>query len=129
MKRNFAHNENEALDLYKEFEIRKKYNLGVKWLTAAQVQKQYKLNCFGAILSNTAASIDAYKLAHELIAFNAQRGMEVYDQTEIEKFNLNQDEPVIEIKDGYIIADYKNDHYQITFHFFNKKLKKTKPKT
>jgi glycine/D-amino acid oxidase-like deaminating enzyme len=29
--------------------------------------------------------------------------MEVYDQTEIEKFNLNQDEPVIEIKDGYTV--------------------------
>ena len=29
------------------------------------VKNQYGIECFGAILSETAASIDAYKLAHE----------------------------------------------------------------
>ena len=63
----FAHNKDAVTDLKKEFVIRDKHGLGVKWLTAEMVKKQYGIECCGAILSETAASIDAYKLGHELI--------------------------------------------------------------
>ena len=62
-----AHNKNAVTDLENDFVIRNKHGLGVKWLTAEMVKNQYGIECFGAILSETAASIDAYKLAHELI--------------------------------------------------------------
>lgn len=78
-----AHSKTAAKDLLKEFEIRKKHKLGVKWLEADEVLKIYGIVCHGGILSQTAASIDAYKLAHELIQKNTKRGLKVFDQTEI----------------------------------------------
>jgi glycine/D-amino acid oxidase-like deaminating enzyme len=98
-----AHDAAAVADLEKEFLIRDKHALGVKWLTAAAVKKQYALECHGAILSNTAASIDAYQLAHELIQLNTKRGMQVFDQTEIEKYDLNKDHPSLVTSTGYTI--------------------------
>lgn len=98
-----AHNKDAVTELEKEFVIRDKHRLGVKWLTAEMVKKQYGIECYGAILSETAASIDAYKLAHELIQLNIQRGMQVYDQTDIKQFNLSSDEPSVVTESGCII--------------------------
>lgn len=78
-----AREKNHTADLKKEFELRNKHQLGVKWLDAEEVLQDYGIKCFGAILSDVAGSADAYRLAHELIAMNAARGMRVYDQTEI----------------------------------------------
>ncbi len=99
-----AHNKKAAVDLYKEFEIRDKHQLGVNWLTADEVKEQYEMICFGAILSEVAASIDAYKFAHELIQFNVKRGMEVYDQTAIKSFKLDESPAVITIEDGHTVS-------------------------
>jgi glycine/D-amino acid oxidase-like deaminating enzyme len=87
-----AHNKKSLSWLKKEFLIRDKHALGVQWINSDQLLKDYGLKSAGGILSATAGSIDAYKLAHELIHFNAQRGMQVYDQTDIRKFNLKDKE-------------------------------------
>ncbi|HET8963789.1 MAG TPA: FAD-dependent oxidoreductase [Chitinophagales bacterium] len=76
--------------LKKEFIIRKKYNLGVNWLEPDEVRKIYNINSYGAILSDVAASVDAYKLTHALIARNVSRGMRVYDQTEMKDFAVTK---------------------------------------
>jgi glycine/D-amino acid oxidase-like deaminating enzyme len=90
-----AHNAKSAKKLHQEFEIRNQHKLGVQWLTVSQVMQSYGVASHGAILSDTAASVDAYKLAHELIALNVKRGMQVYDQTEIKKFSFNTRHPEI----------------------------------
>ena len=95
-----AHNGKAAIKLKKEFELRNKYKLGVSWLTAAQVKKEYGIIGHGGILSNTAGSVDAYKLAHELIALNVKRGMQVYDQTAIKSFNTKGSNPRIITESG-----------------------------
>ena len=94
-----AHDEKAAVTLYKEYEIRNRYNLGVRWLNKEEVEAVYGFKAFGGIVSDCGASVDAYKLAHELIQLNVKRGMQVYDQTEIEQFDLNLDQPVIRVKD------------------------------
>lgn len=98
-----AHIDSAVENLYKEYEIRKKHDLGVQWLTADEILKEYEMVCYGAILSETAASVDAYKLAHELIQLNVKQGMEVYDQTEIDTFDFKGESPVITTKDGNTI--------------------------
>jgi glycine/D-amino acid oxidase-like deaminating enzyme len=79
-------NEKDEPWLKQEFEIRDKHQLGVEWLNQSQVLKDYDLNCHGAIKSTVAASVDAYKLAHSLIANSALKGMKVFDQTAMIKF-------------------------------------------
>jgi len=95
-----AHNKSAATKLKREYELRNKYKLGVTWLTAAQVKKEYGIISHGAILSNTAGSVDAYKMAHELIALNVKKGMQVYDQTEIKTFNTKGRKPQIITESG-----------------------------
>ncbi len=99
-----AHNRKAAKDLYVEFEMRNKHHLGVQWLSAAEVMTEYKIKCYGAILSDAAASVDAYKLTHELIKMNTARGLRVFDQTHLEKFELDKETPTITTANGNIIS-------------------------
>ena len=99
-----AHDNDASKWLKDEFAIRDKYKLGVEWLSAAHVKKEYGLKSFGAIRSQTAASIDAYKLAHDLIARNTKRGLQVYDQTEIKKFDYKKNGTAIITVEGFKIT-------------------------
>lgn len=95
-----AHSQKTSRWLREEYEIRNKYQLGVKWLDATSVKQKYDVVCHGAILSEVAASVDAYKLAHELIQLNVKRGMKVYDQTEIAQIETSNLEPKVILKTG-----------------------------
>lgn len=86
--------------LKQEFEIRQKHGLGVSWLEPASILKEYGIRCYGGILSEVAASVDAYRLAHELIALNVRRGMKVYDQTEISAVETFENTSRITTPDG-----------------------------
>lgn len=99
-----AHDKKSCQWLQQEYDIRNKHRLGVQWLQKEEAGKRYGINCTGAILSDSAASVDAYKLAHELIQLNVKKGMEVFDQTEIEKFDFEKEQPVIYTKDGHTVT-------------------------
>lgn len=102
-----AHNKSARKDLEKEFIIRNKYKLGVTWMDTASVQQEYGICCEGAILSKTAASMDAYRLTHELIHLNGKRGLEVYDQTETEHIDYGNEGVTLHIKGGNVIRAKK----------------------
>ncbi|WP_262915442.1 NAD(P)/FAD-dependent oxidoreductase [Niabella ginsengisoli] len=95
-----AHTEIASKWLYQEFEARQQHRLGVKWLSPSAIKTEYGLNSYGGILSKTAASVDAYKLAHELIHRNTKKGLEVYDQVEIKNVKHNNSGIVINLKSG-----------------------------
>lgn len=90
-----AHNKKAAGPLYTEYQMRNKHNLGVQWLEKEAIEKTYGLKSFGGILSATAGSVDAYKLAHALIKHNVGRGLQVYDQTEIKDFDFKAGDKVL----------------------------------
>lgn len=100
----FAHSQKAVAKLQQEFEIRDKHKLGVSWLSSEEILKTYGIKSFGGILSDTAASIDAYKFAHELIRKNIKRGLKVYDQTSIDTFNLEDKSPHIITSEGIKIS-------------------------
>jgi glycine/D-amino acid oxidase-like deaminating enzyme len=102
-----AHNKTSLKDLHNEFLLREKYNLGVQWLLPKTIKTQYGWESFGGILSDTAASVDAYKLAHELIMLNCKKGMQVYDQTEISTINCTNKGVEILTEDGFSIKSKK----------------------
>lgn len=98
-----AHSKRAARDHYIEYKIRDKYKLGVQWLEGGEVKEKFDMQCYGAILSDSAASVDAYRLAHELIHDNMMRGMKVVDQTTISKFDFKTGRVVIKTEAGYRI--------------------------
>lgn len=102
-----AHSKTKAVKLHKEFLLRHQYKLGVRWLSPEQIVKQYGLLSHGGILSQTAASADAYKLAHELIKQNTQKGLQVFDQTCIKKITEQKNGATIYTTDDYTLRAKK----------------------
>ena len=80
----FAHNAQGAENLTREFQCRKMAGIKVKWLSKENVYSTYGLVSEGGILSENAASMDAYHFAHSLLEYSANKfGLEVYDHTQL----------------------------------------------
>ncbi|WP_300602310.1 FAD-dependent oxidoreductase [Niabella sp.] len=103
----FAHDEKAAKTLRQEYEIRDQYQLGVSWLPATTIAQQYQLQTFGGILSATAASMDAYRFTHELFHKNRQRGLRIYDQTEIDTINYQRNGVQLQLANGFTVQAKK----------------------
>lgn len=71
--------------LQREFKARKENGFKVKWLEEIDLKKQ-GLNAFAAIESESGAIMDPYKLAHDLLKYCKQKGMLIYDRTNITEF-------------------------------------------
>jgi glycine/D-amino acid oxidase-like deaminating enzyme len=80
----FAAFQKDVSWLKKEFEARKKIGFPVKWLEAEEIDKKFQLkNSYGGILSEQGGSIDAFKLAHDILAYNHKKGLKIFDKTDI----------------------------------------------
>lgn len=86
--------------LKQEFDMRNRHALGVTWLEPGEISEAYGITCFGGILSEAAASVDAYRLAHELIALGVKKGMKVYDQTDIKEVIRDESGSLILAENG-----------------------------
>ncbi len=98
-----AHNARAEKWLLKEFHLRKKHHLDVAWGTALEVKEKYGLESHGAIISQCGAGLDAFRLAHELIRKNTERGMKVFDQTCIVKHDSTEGNHVLITSTGKTI--------------------------
>jgi len=88
----FAHTKTEAKWLKKEFETRKKYGLKVNWLQAEDISRDYKINhTFGGILSEQGASMDAFQFTHDVLKYNHEKGLKIFDKTEMNKIKYTDD--------------------------------------
>lgn len=70
--------------LHRECDVRQASGFDVKWLEMSEITERYGFNQgYGGILSEQGASVDAFKLVHELLQFNMKNGLQVYDRTEL----------------------------------------------
>ncbi len=86
----FAHNRQARQSLRDEYQLMHRQGFEVDWLPESDVFETYHLQSKGAIRSATAGSVDAYRLAHELIAHNVARGLQVYDQTQVKNIQFSE---------------------------------------
>lgn len=94
--------------LYKEFEARKKYGLPVRWLEAKDIRELFQLqHTHGGILSKQGASIDAFHLTHDILAYNHKRGLMVYDKTDIKKVDYHPRSVQVTTEYGHTIRARK----------------------
>lgn len=68
--------------LRNEFKCRKEHGFDVNWLERWDLEK-LGLNAVAAIESQTAAVMDPYRLANDLLRYCRDKGMQVYDRTNI----------------------------------------------
>jgi glycine/D-amino acid oxidase-like deaminating enzyme len=82
----FAAHKKDVSGLKTEFEARKKIGLPVKWLEPEEIDKKFQLkNSYGGILSQQGGSLDAFKLTHDILAYNHKKGLRIFDKTDIKK--------------------------------------------
>src|SRR5690606_7601614 len=87
----FASTQKDSKWLYKEFEARKAAGFKVEWLTNEEITSRFDIQKnHGGILSKQGASVDAFTLAHELLAINAKKGLRIFDKTELTKVDYKR---------------------------------------
>jgi glycine/D-amino acid oxidase-like deaminating enzyme len=91
-------------NLLKEFEARKAAGFNVQWLSEEEILKKYKLhNAFGGILTDQGGSIDAFRFSHDLLQFNIERGLQVFDKTNLETTEYLKDKVIVTTNYGNTI--------------------------
>lgn len=104
----FAAFKKDVAWLEEELAARKSAGFRVKWLSAAEVKKKYGIeNTFGGILSEQGASVDAFHLAHEILAFNQKKGLKIFDKTELKSARSVKNRVLAETTSGKIIRAKK----------------------
>ena len=91
----------------KEFDARKKYGFKVKWLEEDQVFKQFGFSSPGGILSDVAATADAYLLTHYLLQYNLNQGLVVYDRTKVVSINHDRRNVQLITQEKFVITAKK----------------------
>ena len=104
----YAARKKDADWLELEFEARRKAGFDVEYLPAREIEKRFEIiNTYGGILSKSGASIDAFRFSHELLRFNAKKGLEIYDKTELRSVKYLKDHNLALTMSGFTIAAKK----------------------
>lgn len=93
--------------LKKEYECRKNVGFEVNWLSKEAIKDRYGLIAEGGILSTDGASIDAFYLTHDLLAYNVSKGLRVFDKTELINVNYKEDNVIVTTGTGATIKARK----------------------
>jgi glycine/D-amino acid oxidase-like deaminating enzyme len=103
-----AHSKKDAEWMATEFDCRKRIGLKVKWLTKAQLKRQFGANGEGAILSEAGASTDVYRLVHCLLAYASKhQGLTIYDHTALLKVHHDRNTCIVEVEGNHQITTKK----------------------
>lgn len=77
--------------LKEEYMARKSAGFEVKWLEKKELSAAYGLRAEGGIVSADGASLDAFCLTHDLLHYNSEKGLKVFDKTELKKVKYEKD--------------------------------------
>ena len=87
----FAAYKKDIAWLKKEFEARREAGFDVSWVEADEIEKKYNFSqTHGGILSEQGASVDAFTLVHEILEFNTNHGLRVFDKTELKEVRTHK---------------------------------------
>ena len=96
----YASKRGHAKDLREEFDLRAKHGFAVHWLEPAQVRERYGFDAPAAILSDTAARIDPYRMAYRLLTRLEKAGVAVHDRTPVTRIAADERSVVLETSTG-----------------------------
>ncbi|SMC69010.1 NAD(P)/FAD-dependent oxidoreductase [Pedobacter africanus] len=103
----FAGRSKDLKWLKKEYEARKSAGFEVSWMDKKDLYTRYGLVAEGAILSADGGSLDAFCLAHDLLHYNAERGLQVFDKTELKKVKYQKEKVEVQLHTGASIKARK----------------------
>jgi glycine/D-amino acid oxidase-like deaminating enzyme len=92
----FASSTKDAKWLRVEYERRLAVGFEVCWLGQEQIRRTYGLKSEGGILSKDGGCVDAFRLAHQLLAHSEKKGLRIFDKTALKKVTYLSDEVLAE---------------------------------
>jgi len=99
----YAANKKDSAFLKEEFEIRKQHGFQVKFLTQTQLKKQFNITAPCAILSQCAATINAYSFTHALHQHSIKKGLQIFDRTPIKNIKHSKNSVTLTTENGNTI--------------------------
>ena len=101
----YASNRSGYKLIKKEYEIRKRNNLPVTFLSKDELYDKYKIKSPGALENNVSAQMDAYAGATHLISHRLdKKQLKVFSHTEITEYKKKGEIVELTTKDGYKIT-------------------------
>lgn len=89
--------------LKNEFKVRKQHGFDVNWLGKAELETM-GLKAIAGIESKTAAVVDPYHLAQDLLIYCKNKGMEIFDRTNIESIKNQGAKYIAQTESGNLIT-------------------------
>lgn len=100
----YTNNKSYINYMKKEYELRKKYGFDVEFLDEESAKEKFPFEIKAGIYSNAcAAIINPYQFTHELIKKSEEKGMEVYENTEIVEIIPNEGNVLLKTNNDYTI--------------------------
>lgn len=90
-----------------EFVTRKKYGFKVRLFDEQEIKDNFSFASVAGILSETAAQTDTYMLVHLLQQWSIQKGVPIYDRTNVVKFDHQPQSVKVTTENGYTIQSKK----------------------
>ena len=104
----FASFKKDVSNLRRELNIRKQHNISaVNWLEPDEIVSKFGFYAPAGILSKEGAEVNAYLLAHSLLAASINKGLKIYDHTEVIKINHHKNSVDLLLQNGSKIATRK----------------------
>ncbi|MHC0443266.1 NAD(P)/FAD-dependent oxidoreductase [Flavobacterium sp. 3-210] len=92
--------------LKNEFKTRKQHGFDVNWMSKAELETM-GLKAIAAIESKTAAVVDPYHLGQDLLSYCQNKGMKIYDRTNIESIKNKGEKFIVQTENGnQILTDH-----------------------
>ncbi len=98
----FSSTKKDVSFLEKEFEARKQHGFKVKWLSKEKLGK-LGLIAEAGIESESGAVMDTYKFANDLLKYCSDKGLLIFDRTELKSVKNNNENQVVITKDDFKI--------------------------
>src|ERR1051325_34667 len=87
-----------------EYELRRKHGLRLDYLDRGDIENLFSFSRPAGFLSYDAGQIDAYRMALSLVQWNALRGLRVFDQTELKRYERSRSGFTIHLVGGWRIG-------------------------
>ncbi|WP_164112111.1 MULTISPECIES: NAD(P)/FAD-dependent oxidoreductase [Sphingobacterium] len=98
----------DVVRLRKELDARAEAGFEVSWLDMEAITQRFGLKMgYGGILSAQGASVDAFCLLHELLVYNQNRGLRIFDKTQLLAVSSGKKQSRCKLNTGAMIRTEK----------------------
>jgi glycine/D-amino acid oxidase-like deaminating enzyme len=104
----YSYKHNETNFLQSEYNLRKESGFDVEYLDKEKGSNRFSFDIKSGIYSkNLAGEIDPYRFTHSLIRKGVEKGLKVYENTEIVSTNNDGDKVILKTHNGFTIKANK----------------------